>query len=66
MIYLDEKETPGIRTKKKRRVTYEDSFKGYNVIIHYYIYFLYKILSLWNHLVKFQSICNVTDFHYSR
>ena len=31
-VYSDEKETPGIRTKKKRRVTYKDSSKGYNVI----------------------------------
>ena len=23
------------RTKKKHRVTYKDSFKGYNVILHY-------------------------------
>ena len=23
------------RTKKERRVTYKDSFKGYNAILHY-------------------------------
>ena len=47
------------RTKKKSRVTYEDSFKGYNVIIRDYIYFLHEISS-------FQSSFNPTDFHYSR
>ena len=54
------------RTKKKRRVTYEDSYKGYNVIINYCIYFLNKISSLWNHSLRFQSISNLTDFLYSR
>ena len=57
-IYLDEKEMPGTRMQKKRRVTYKDSFKGYNtcIILQYYIHFLHKILSLWIRLVKFQSI----------
>ena len=53
-------------TEKKPRVTYEDNCKGFNVIMHYQIYFLFKITSLWNHLAKFQSIFNLTDFHYSR
>ena len=50
--------------EKKRQVTYKDSFKGYNVILHYHTHFLYEISSLWNHLVMFQSIFNLTDFHY--
>ena len=33
-IYNNEKETPGTRTYKKHRVTYEDSCKGYNVILY--------------------------------
>ena len=48
--YLDEKEspgtwkkeTPGTWTKKNRRVTYKGSFKGYNVILQYYIHFCIK------------------------
>ena len=63
---LGRKETPGTRTKKKRRITYKDSFQGCNVILHYHIHFLSKNSSFLNHLVKFQSMFNLTDFHYSR
>ena len=54
----------GTMTKKKRCVTYKDSLKGYNVILHYYINFLYKISSLINQLVKVQSIFNLTEFFF--
>ena len=57
---------PGNMMKKKRRVSYKDTLKGYNVILHYYIHILYKISSLWNQLVKFQSIFSQTGFHHSR
>ena len=57
---------PGTMTKKTLRVTYKDNFKGQNLIVYYYINVLYKISSVWNQLVKFQSIFNQTDFHYSR
>ena len=53
-------------TKKTLRVTYKDNFKGQNLIVYYYINVLYKISSVWNQLVKLQSIFNQTDFHYSR
>ena len=35
-------------------------------MLYYNINVLYKIASLWNQLVKFQPIFNLTDFHYSR
>ena len=57
---------PVTRMKKKRLVTYKDSLKGYNVLFHYYIHFLYKISFLWKTLKKFQSIFNLTKVHYSR
>ena len=34
----------------------QNSFKGYNVLLHYYIHFLYKISSSSNQLVEFQLI----------
>ena len=32
--------TSNKKKQKKRRVTYIDSFKGCNVILHYYIHFV--------------------------
>ena len=38
------------------------------LILHYQFsfFFFYKIPSLWDQLVKFQSIFNLTNFHYPR
>ena len=55
------------RTKKKSRVTYKDSFKGYNVILHYIL----KIIFIGYPAFHFrpsinEQDINLTDFHYSR
>ena len=52
------------RAKKNCRVSFKDIFKGYNVILHFYVYFLYKISSLQKQL-KLQTIFNLIHLHYS-
>ena len=45
------------RTKKKRQVTFTDSFKVSNVILHsFFVLFLYNLSSLLIKLTKFHSI----------
>ena len=55
------------KTKKKRRVTYKDSFKGYHVILHYILKTIFIGLQafLFRPRNSEQDI-NLTDFHYSR
>ena len=43
-------------TIKKRGVTFTDSFKAFNVMLHSFFLFLYKLSSLLNKLTKFHSI----------
>ena len=55
------------RTKKKRRVTYKDSFKGYNIILHYIL----KAIFIGYPVFHFRPSnsnqdINQADFHYSR
>ena len=55
------------RTKKKRRVAYKDSFKGYNVLLHYILKtnFIGYSLFYFRPSNSEQDI-SPTDFHYSR
>ena len=68
------------RTKKKCRVSFTDSFKVFNVMLHSFFLFLHNLSSLLNKLTKFHLIfsdnyektyhseqdINLTDIHYSR